>query len=83
MKKQPSYSQMMKIIEKTQASMQRERERLASVMAAALLSSDDQAAVRLGDLTDNEIKTVMKMLSAHLGDCIDRLEAEKRTKHVQ
>lgn len=59
----------------------KERERMAGVMAAALLNN--QTASKLGDYSDTDLRRIMSMLSGHIDECIKMLEVEKQAKHSQ
>lgn len=80
-KKQTTYGKMLHQMEQTQAKMEKERERMASVMATALLN--DQAAVKLGDYSNTDLRRIMSMLFGHIDECIKMLEAEKQAKQSQ
>lgn len=77
-KKQQSYGEMKVQIEKMAADMAREKERMAGVMAKALL--DDHAAVKLGGYSDTDLKNIMRMLAGHIDECVAELEAEKQAR---
>ena len=72
---------MIRQIERMQADMKKERERMAGVLATALLN--DQVAVQLGDYPDADLRRIMSMLSGHLDECIKILETEKQAKQSQ
>ena len=78
-KKHTTYGAMIRQIERMQADMKKERERMAGVLATALLN--DQVAVKLGDYPDADLRRIMSMLSGHIDECIEALEAEKQAKH--
>ncbi len=82
-KKQTTYGNMIRLMDQMQVKIKKERERMAGVMAAALL--DDQTAVKLGDYSDTDLRRIMSILSAsgYIDECIKMLEAEKQTKHSQ
>lgn len=80
-KKQPTYAQMARLMEKMLSDMEKEKERMAWVMATAFL--DDQTAVKLGDYTDAELKRIMSMLAGHVDECIAKLENEKQARNKQ
>ena len=68
-------------MEQTQAKMEKEKERMAGVMATVLLN--DQAAVKLGDYSGTDLRRIMSMLSSHVDECIKILETEKQAKQSQ
>ena len=77
-KRQPTYGEMSRLMEQMWANMAREKERMAKVMAGALL--DDRAAAKLGDYSDTDLKRIMSLLVGHIDDSIASLEAERRAK---
>lgn len=81
--KKTTYGNMIRLMDQMQAQIKRERERMAGVMAAALL--DDQTAVKLGDYSDADLRRIMSILSmsGYIDECIKMLEAEKQAKHSQ
>ena len=80
-KKPTTYGDMIRLMDQMLIKAKKERERMAGVMAAALL--DDQTAVKLGDCSDADLRRIISMLSGHIDECIRRLEAEKQAKHSQ
>lgn len=82
-KKQTTYGNMIRLMDQMQVKIKKERERMAGVMAAALL--DDQTAVKLGDYSDTDLRRIMSILSVsgYIDECIKMLEAEKQAKHSQ
>lgn len=80
-KKQTTYGDMIRLMDQMQVKIKRERERLAGVMATALLN--DQVAIQLGEYADADLRRIMSMLSGHIDECIKRLEAEKEAKYSQ
>ena len=70
---------MIRLMDQMQVKINKERERMAGVMATALL--DDQTAFKLGDYSDTDLRRIITMLSGHIDDCIEALEAEKQAKH--
>ena len=66
---------MVRMIEKMQADMKKEKERMAGVMAVALL--DDKVAVKLGDFSDTDLRRIMSLLAGHVDECVAVLNAEK------
>lgn len=77
-KRQPTYSEMVRLMEKMQSDMEKEKERMAGVMAAAFMT--DQTAVKLGDCSDAELRRVMSMLAGYVDECMAKLDAEKRSR---
>lgn len=77
-KKQQTYGEMVRLMAKMQNEMQKEKQRMADVMASALL--DSSAAVKLGDYGDADLRRIMAMLSVHIDDCIRQLDLEKQAK---
>lgn len=77
-KRQQTYGEMVRIMADVQAKMAAEKERMAGVMASALLN--DQAAVLLGDFSDTDLRRVMVLLAGHVAECADQVKAEKRVK---
>ena len=80
-RKQTTYGNMIRLMDQMQVEIKKERERMAGVMATALLN--DQVAVKLGDYSDADLRRIMSMLSGHIDECIKRLETEKQTNHSQ
>lgn len=82
-KKHTTYGAMIRQMERMQADMKKERERMAGVLATALLN--DQVAVQLGDYPDADLRRIMSMLSVsgYIDECIKMLEAEKQAKQSQ
>ena len=80
-KKQQNYGEMKAQMEKMVAAMKQERERMAGVMATALL--DDSAAVKLGGYSDKDLQNIMRMLAGHIDECVAVLEAEKQARREQ
>ena len=80
-KKQPTYGEMARHIEKIQEDMKKEKERMTGVMATALM--DNQAAIKLGDYSDADLKRIMSMLDGYVDECIVKFETEKQGRHGQ
>lgn len=82
-RKQTTYGNMIRMMDQMQAKIKKERERMAGVMATALL--DDQTAVKLGDYSDTDLRRIMSILSVsgYIDECIKMLEAEKQAKYSQ
>lgn len=82
-KKQTTYGSMIRLMGQMQIRIKKEKERMAGVMATALL--DDQTAVKLGDYSDTDLRRIMSILSVsgYIDECIKMLEAEKQAKHSQ
>lgn len=77
-KKQQTYGEMARLMADMQKKMEAEKERMAGVMASALL--DDKAAALLGDFSDADLRRVMVLLAGHVGDCAAQVKAEKQPK---
>lgn len=77
-KKQQTYGEMAQSIEKMQAEMEKEKARMAGVMAKAFMS--DQVAVKLGGCSDADLKRVVSMLAGYVDECLEKLDAEKRSR---
>lgn len=77
-KRQPTYGELAKHIEKMKADMEKEKARMAEVMASAFMT--DTTARKLGDCTDADLKRIMSMLADHVDECLDKLKAEKQDK---
>ena len=67
-KKQPSYGEMKEQAAKIAAEMEKEKERLAGVMAKAFMN--DQVAVKLGGCSDADLKRVVSMLAGYIDECL-------------
>ena len=61
-----------------QQKMTAEKERMAGVMASALL--DDKAAALLGDFSDADLRRVMVLLAGHVEACAAQVNAEKQAR---
>lgn len=77
-KKRQTYNSMAKVIAEMQAKMDKERQRMAGVMADALLDGD--GAAKLGDYNDTDLRRIMSMLAGYIDPCIKKLESEKQAK---
>lgn len=77
-KKQQTLGDMARLMAEMQQKMTAERERMAGVMASALL--DDKGVTILGDFSDADLRRVMALLSAHLEDCANKVKAEKKAR---
>ena len=77
-KKQPSYGEMKEQAAKIAAEMEKEKERLAGVMAKAFMN--DQVAVKLGGCSDADLKRVVSMLAGYIDECLAKLDAEKQAR---
>lgn len=80
-KKQQTLGEMAAQVETIMASMEHEKERMAGVIAAALLDDFD-AAVKLGRYSDKDLKAIVRKLAGHIDECVAELEAEKQSKKV-
>lgn len=80
-RKQTTYGDMIRLMDQMQVKIKKERERMAGVMATALL--DDQTAVKLGDYSDTDLRRIIIMLSGYVDECIKMLETEKQAKQSQ
>ena len=61
-----------------QADMEKEKERMAGVIAKAFMS--DQTAAKLGRCSDADLKRVVSMLAGHIDECLAKLDAEKQAR---
>ena len=77
-KKQQSYGDMAASIAKMQAEMEKEKERMAGVMAKAFMSGD--VAVKLGRYSDKDLQAIVRKLAGHIDECVAELEAEKQAR---
>ena len=77
-KKQPSYGEMKEQAAKIAAEMEKDKERLAGVMAKAFMN--DQVAVKLGGCSDADLKRVVSMLAGYIDECLAKLDAEKQAR---
>ena len=77
-KKQQSYGEMARLMAEMQQKMTAEKERMAGVMASALL--DDKAAALLGDFSDADLRRVMVLLAGHVEACAAQVNAEKQAR---
>lgn len=77
-KKQQTYGEMARLMAEMQEKMKKEKERMAGVMASALL--DDKAAALLGDFSDADLRRVMVLLAGHVEQCAAQVKAEKQPK---
>ena len=78
-KKQLSYNDMARAIQEMRERQVRERDRMASMMAVGLLNSD--AAARLGDCSDADLRRIVTYMAEDIDRYMDRLEAEKKAQN--
>ena len=69
---------MKRILSQTKANMVREKARMGGVMMEALLN--DEAASKLSNYSDTELRRLTALLAGHIDESIATLEAEKRAK---
>lgn len=77
-KKQLSYNDMVRAIQEMKERQVRERDRMAQVMAVGLLNSD--AAARLGDCSDADLRRIVSYMAEDIDHYMDRLKAEKEAR---
>ena len=75
-KKRETYGSISRKLNALLEKQEQEKQRIARVMADELLT--DQITLRIGDLTDTELRKVMKCLSEHLDGCIDQVENDNQ-----
>lgn len=76
--KRESYGSISRAIRELLAKQEAEKKRMAEVMASALL--DNEAAEKLGEYSDADLRKIMTMVASDIGQYVDRLEAEKQAK---
>lgn len=80
-KKQLTYNDMSRAIREMQARQERERNRMAQVMAISLLNGG--AAAILGDCPDADLRRIMAFVADDIGAYVDRLNEEKRARQTR
>lgn len=78
-KKQLSYNDMSRAIEEMRERQVKERDRMASMMAVGLLNSN--AAARLGDCSDADLRRIVAYMAEDIDRYMDRLEADKKAQN--
>lgn len=74
-KRRETYNDILRVIEQAQRRKNEERQRMANVMASALLAG--RAASVLGDYSDADLKGVMALMAADIDAYVERYEDMK------
>lgn len=77
-RKRETYGSISRTIRELLEKQEQEKKRMADVMATSLL--DNEAAEMLGEYSDADLRRIMQMVAADMGNYISRLEADKEAK---
>ena len=80
-KKRETYGSITRKLNALLERQEKEKERIARVMADALLT--DRVALRIGDFTDTELRKVMRGLTGYLDESITAVESGKLSSGYQ
>ena len=75
-KKKQSYGDMRRAMADTSQRMEAEKERMAAIMASALMT--DANMMILGDFSDAKLRVVVSRLSVHVKEYAAQVQAEKQ-----
>ena len=76
--KRETYASITRKINALLDRQERERQRMAGIMATTLLS--DNTASQIGDYSDTELRQLMHLLSSHLPSCIAQMENARKAR---